>query len=125
MGKTLLLIGIGGALGSISRYLASFYLTKLFPSPFPYGTFLVNVIGCFLIGLIFGCWEKFQWASPETRLFLSTGFCGGFTTFSAFAWENVRFLQNGQFNLFLLYTGVSIVFGLAAVAMGWSVCKLA
>lgn len=124
MGRTLLWIGVGGAAGSIARYLVSFYLQKSSTSIFPYGTLAVNLIGCLLIGVIFGLSERFQWFTEEWRIFLAVGFCGGFTTFSAFALENVKLLQAGQYTYFLLYTGLSVVVGLLAVAGGTALAKL-
>ncbi|HLT08900.1 MAG TPA: CrcB family protein [Cyclobacteriaceae bacterium] len=76
-GKILLLIGLGGFLGSIARYCITVYFTRLFPSVFPFGTFAVNILGCFAIGVFFGLSSRFEWFSPEWRLFLITGFCGG------------------------------------------------
>lgn len=124
MGRTLLLIGVGGAAGSMARYLVSFYLQKSTTSVFPYGTLAVNLIGCLLIGILFGLSERFQWFTEEWRLFLAVGFCGGFTTFSAFALENVKLLQAGQYTYFLFYTGLSVGVGLLAVVGGTAFAKL-
>ncbi len=121
--KTLVIIGIGGLLGSVCRYLVSFYVTKNIPAAFPYGTFIVNITGCLLIGLIYGFSERFSWVTPEWRLFLATGFCGGFTTFSAFAFENTRLLQTGQYLTFGLYSIASFALGLLAVFAGLSIAK--
>src|SRR5512133_976796 len=95
--KTLLLIGTGGFLGSISRFLTSKYLQNMFPSAFPFGTFFVNITGCFLIGLIYGISERSALFTTEWKMFLAVGFCGGFTTFSAFANENIALLRDGDF----------------------------
>lgn len=122
--RTLLLVGIGGAGGSILRYLVSFYTQKSVSSGFPYGTLVVNLLGCLLIGLIFGVSERFQWFSEEWRMFLAVGFCGGFTTFSAFALENVKLLQAGNYSFFLLYTSISILLGLFAVVGGMAIAKI-
>lgn len=85
---------------------------------FPYGTFLVNVLGSFAIGIIMGFALKNNGVSQNTVLFLATGFCGGFTTFSAFALENYGFLKNGDTGMFALYVFGSIVLGLASVFLG-------
>lgn len=122
--KTLLLIGVGGSLGSITRYLVTLGMNKWFSSPFPYGTFAANILGCLLIGLIYGCSERFQWLSLEWRIFLTTGFCGGFTTFSSFAYENIRLAQNGDYVSFFFYIALSVALGLSAVLLGINVCKL-
>ena len=117
--KTLLLIGTGGFLGSISRYLASRFLQNSIPSSFPYGTFFVNITGCLLIGIIYGLSEKSSLLTPEWRLFLAVGFCGGFTTFSTFANENLALLRDGEFFYFFLYTGLSVFLGIAATFLGY------
>lgn len=117
--KNLLLIGTGGFLGSIARYLISqLNLTVSFHS-IPVGTLTVNVAGSFLIGFLTGIAEKSMILTPEWRLFLMVGLCGGFTTFSAFANENLMLIHNGQGLAVLLYTGLSIFLGFLAVYLGY------
>ena len=87
MKTNIFLIAIGGLLGSVARYLSVVYVTKLIPSQFPYGTFAVNIAGCLVIGIIYGLSLRYLWLTPEWRLLLATGFCGGFTTFSTFSYE--------------------------------------
>lgn len=120
-----ILVLIGGAIGSGSRYLMSLYITKTYPSSFPFGTFAVNIIGCLLIGIIYGLTERFQVSSMQWRLFLATGLCGGFTTFSAFAYENIVLLQNENYSGFVLNTLGSCILGFAAVFIGVWLTKLA
>ncbi len=122
--RTLLLVGTGGFLGSISRYLVSRFMLSNFPSAFPYGTFVVNITGCFLIGFIFGISEKSSIITTGWRLFLAVGFCGGFTTFSTFANENLALLRDGEFFNFFLYTGLSVVLGLTATFIGVFITKI-
>jgi CrcB protein len=117
MDRFVILVGIGGLLGSIARYLAASFITKTFLFAFPYGTFAVNVVGCLIIGIIFGLSERFEWL-PEWRLFLATGFCGGFTTFSSFAYENIVLLQDKDYFTFAAYSILSFVLGLAATFAG-------
>jgi CrcB protein len=93
-------------------------------SSFPFGTFTVNLIGCLLIGIIFGLSERTSWINDEWRIFLTVGFCGGFTTFSTFANENMALLRDGNFLHFTLYTGLSVFLGLAAVYFGNAITKL-
>lgn len=122
--KTLLLVGTGGFLGSISRFLASRYMQNIFPSAFPYGTFFVNISGCFLIGLIYGISEKSPLLTSGWKLFLVIGFCGGFTTFSTFANENLALLRSGEFFNFFIYTGLSVFLGIAATFFGVLITKI-
>jgi fluoride exporter len=122
--KTLLMIGSGGFLGSISRFLASRLTQNLFPSVFPFGTFFVNVAGCFLVGVFYGLSERGAIISSDWKLFLTVGFCGGFTTFSTFANENLAMLRDGDIFHFLLYTGLSIFLGLAATFLGIVLTKI-
>ncbi|MCW5517581.1 fluoride efflux transporter CrcB [Muriicola sp. Z0-33] len=115
--KQLLLVFLGGGLGSCLRFLIS----KTFNSYFQHfylGTFLVNVIGCLLIGLVLGLSFKSNYLTQSQTLLLSTGFCGGFTTFSAFAFEKHTLLKAGELFHFSLYTLSSIILGLLAVALG-------
>jgi CrcB protein len=122
--RLILLVGTGGFLGTIARFMTSRYCAAYFPSSFPYGTFIVNVVGCFLIGLIYGISEKGTYMSTEWRLILTVGFCGGFTTFSAFAAENMAMLRDSEFFNFFLYTGSSIFVGLLATFAGIMLIKI-
>jgi CrcB protein len=111
--KAFTLVGIGGAIGSIGRYLASQYIQSRFVSSgFPYGTFIVNITGCFLIGLIFAIAGKTD--IQEWRLFLITGVCGGYTTFSAFSYESLNLLRSGNIMHFCTYVAGSVILGLIA-----------
>jgi CrcB protein len=122
--KSLLFIGTGGFIGSISRFLASRYLQNSFPSAFPIGTFFVNITGCLLIGLIYGFSERSSLLTPGWKLFLTVGFCGGFTTFSTFANENLALLRDGEFLHFFLYTGLSVFLGITATFFGVLITKI-
>jgi fluoride exporter len=122
--KTLLFIGTGGFLGSISRFLASRFMQNNFPSAFPFGTLLVNVTGCLLIGFIYGISERSTLLTPGWKMFLTVGFCGGFTTFSTFANENLALLRDGDFFHFTIYTSLSLFLGIAATFFGVLVTKI-
>jgi fluoride exporter len=122
--KTLFLIGSGGFLGSISRFLASRFMQSNFPSAFPFGTFFVNVSGCLLIGLIYGFSERSSLLTPGWKMFLTVGFCGGFTTFSTFANENLALLRDGAYFHFALYTGLSVILGITATFIGVLITKI-
>lgn len=124
MWKSILMIGSGGFIGSVSRFLASRYVQNLVISSFPWGTFVVNVTGCFLIGLFYGISERGGLLTAEWRLFLTVGFCGGFTTFSTFAQENLGMIRDGEFYYFLLYTGLSIFLGISATFLGNLITKM-
>lgn len=122
--RTLLLIGTGGFLGSILRFLASRFMQNNFPSAFPFGTFFVNITGCLLIGIIYGLSEKSSLLTNGWKMFLAVGFCGGFTTFSTFANENLALLRDGEFFYFLSYTGLSVFLGIGAAFLGVLMTKL-
>jgi CrcB protein len=122
--KSILLVGLGGGIGSMLRYLFQKWFSENYPQPFPWGTFLVNLIGCFLIGLIYAASEKSTALTPQTRLFLMAGFCGGFTTFSTFAFENMNLLRGGDLSYFLIYTIGSVMLGILGVFGGVAVMKL-
>lgn len=115
--KQLVLVFIGGGLGSTLRYGLSKYLNSA-ENGIPYGTFAANILGSLLIGIILGVALKSQTFSQNTVLFLATGFCGGFTTFSTFAYENYIFLKSGDFASFALYTIASFVIGFVMVFIG-------
>lgn len=116
--KIVFYIALGGGLGSVLRYLTSQGMNKLISSTFPYGTFLANMLGCFLIGLFWSYFEKQTSYSQELRFFLITGICGGYTTFSAFSNENIQLLQNNQIGLALFYTALSIMIGFGMTYLG-------
>ncbi len=123
MFKSILLVGLGGAVGSILRYLSSLFVTRYFNSVFPLATFTVNIIGCFLIGLIFGYMEKEQITNDTIKYLFITGFCGGYTTFSTFAIENVGLIQSEHTLSAFAYIAASIITGLFAVWLGLVVFK--
>lgn len=120
--KQLALVFIGGGLGSSLRYVLSKYLND-YGNGIPFGTLAANVLGSLFIGLILGIALKNNTLSQNTVLFLATGFCGGFTTFSTFAYENHLLLKAGQFMPFALYTIASIVIGFAMVFLGMWLVK--
>ena len=121
--KQALLVFFGGGLGSVLRYLISKPLNIFFHNFF-LGTFVVNVVGCLLIGLVLGLSAKGNLLSYNSVLFLATGFCGGFTTFSAFAFEKHTLLKNGDLLNLSLYTIASLVIGVLAVVLGIWLSKL-
>jgi len=120
--KQVLLVFIGGGVGSALRYLVGKFL-KIPASGFPWSTFSVNVLGSLIIGILMGVTLKNSALSENQTLLLITGICGGFTTFSAFAYENQVFLKEGDFTNFFIYTLGSIGVGLAAVFLGLFISK--
>lgn len=123
MTKAILLIGIGGGIGSIFRYLTTVVVSKYFQSNFTLATLLVNILGCLLIGLLIGFFDKQEIINHDIRLLLITGFCGGFTTFSAFASENFHLFQSGNSLAAYLNIGLSVFVGLFAVWLGINITK--
>lgn len=115
----ILLVGVGGFLGSAARYGLGVWMLHLAPQQkFPIGTFLVNLSGCLLIGLLAGLAGKHGVFGQETRLFLFTGVLGGFTTFSAFGLEAVTLLRRGELLIAAGYVGGSVLLGIGAVWLG-------
>jgi len=120
--KQALLVFVGGGFGSVARYFLGRWLNNLETS-IPYGTMLSNVLGSFLIGLFLGYLSKSGNMSQTYTLLLATGFCGGFTTFSTFAYENHIFLKNGDYLSFLPYALGSLILGFSAVFLGLHLSK--
>jgi CrcB protein len=121
--KTLLIIGLGGGLGSICRYLVQVGISRLTTVSFPAGTFLVNITGCFIIGLLYGFSDKYATLTAEWRLFLVTGICGGYTTFSSFSYESISLFRQGNYTYFIAYTVLSVAIGLLATLGGMLIVK--
>ncbi|WP_299889286.1 fluoride efflux transporter CrcB [uncultured Lacinutrix sp.] len=120
--KNLLLVFVGGGFGSVLRYLIGKYLNST-ETGIPYGTFAANILGSFLIGIILGLALKNNTLTENHTLLLATGFCGGFTTFSTFAYENHAFLKTGDFTSFAIYTIASFAIGFLAVFAGMHLVK--
>lgn len=117
--KDILLVGLGGFLGSVARYkLGGLVLHLTAQERFPYSTFAVNVAGCLAIGLLAGLAERHELFGPGARLFLFTGLLGGFTTFSAFGLDAMFLVRRGEPAMAALYAAASVVLGLAAVWLG-------
>lgn len=116
--ENFLSIGLGGAIGAISRYCLGNIITKIYGSSFPYGTFCINITGCFLMGLLMTIIVDKGMLSPGWRLFLCVGVLGGFTTFSSFSYETLTLLQEGNLLYSILYAGGSVVLGVLAAFMG-------
>ncbi len=120
--QTLMMIGAGSFIGGMMRYLLSQALQSKMNAAFPYGTFAVNFIGCFVIGAVISLADK-QSMSNDWKLFLATGICGGFTTFSAFSIETLSLLRSGQVSMALLYIASSVLLGLAASWAGYALAQ--
>ncbi|OZV67968.1 fluoride efflux transporter CrcB [Winogradskyella aurantia] len=120
--KQLILVFIGGGIGSVLRFIIGKWLNST-SDGIPYGTFAANILGSLLIGIILGMAAKQDSLSPSQTLFLATGFCGGFTTFSTFAYENHVFLKSGDFTSFAIYTISSFIIGFLAVFFGMFLVK--
>lgn len=116
--RTILIIGAGGFLGSVLRYLGQLAAGKLFPLSFPIGTFIINVLGCFIIGAVYALSEKGNLMTAEMRMFLTVGFCGGFTTFSTFSYDNLMLLKDNSMVFLLLNVLGSVLLGVLAVYGG-------
>lgn len=116
--KNILIIGAGGFIGSVLRYLTQVASGKLFSLSFPAGTFIVNILGCFIIGVVYALSEKGNLLNAEMRLFLAVGFCGGFTTFSTFSNDNLILLKDSQLAFLFFNIFGSVILGVAAVYLG-------
>jgi CrcB protein len=119
--KNLLLVGAGGMLGSMLRYLVTVFIR---PQSFPFATLWVNITGCLVIGVVMGMALRSEPFDNNWKLFLATGICGGFTTFSAFSLECVQFMQQQRYSAMLAYVVLSIVLGLAATFAGIQLARL-
>ena len=118
MYKIVLLVGSGGFIGSIARYGIGHIASKYIQTSFPIGTFVINIIGSFIIGILFGLVSRNQWMQQGGYLLLASGFCGGFTTFSTFALDNVNLMQKGESVTAIIYTGLSVIVGLLLCRVG-------
>jgi len=116
--KQLLLVGLGGGAGSLLRFLTSMLTAKMGYLVFPLATFIVNTVGCLLIGLFIAWSFKHGAWNDNLKALLISGFCGGFTTFSTFSLENIQLYQTGHYGVLALYIVTSILVGLAAVWIG-------
>lgn len=121
--KNVLLVGLGGGIGSMARYLCQRWFATSYVSSFPWGTFTVNIIGCLAIGIFWGLSFKSFNTNESGKLFLMTGLCGGFTTFSAFTLEGVSFLREQKLALFFSYVAASVLIGLLATYIGMRLIK--
>ncbi|WP_301904419.1 fluoride efflux transporter CrcB [uncultured Duncaniella sp.] len=117
--RTILYIALGSGLGGVMRFLVSRWVQAFFGNAiFPWGTFAVNVIGCFIIGVIYGAVDRGCELSPEMKAFLTVGLCGGFTTFSTFMHENYLLFNSSESPTVALYAGASFTVGLLMAYAG-------
>jgi CrcB protein len=117
--NSLAIVGLGGAAGSMFRYICQ---KSFATATFPYGTLIVNITGCLLIGIFWGLFAKNN-LSEQKSLLLMTGFCGGFTTFSSFTYESIQLLQQDKWVAFISYIGLSVIGGLTATVIGFKITQ--
>lgn len=121
--KQVLLVFLGGGLGSVARYWLSLKLNN-FENAIPYGTLLANILGSLIIGFILGYSSRTGLLNENQSLLLATGFCGGFTTFSTFAYENHLYIKGGDYFSFLPYMAITFVLAIGSVFLGMYLSKL-
>ena len=121
--KSLLIVGAGSFLGGALRYMVSVLMKNCTAASFPYATLTVNLAGCFLLGLLFALFGKYGYVTSSWSLFLATGFCGGFTTYSTFANESLQMIQTGNIRGFICYVAASVVGGILLAALGYWIVK--
>lgn len=121
--KSFLIVGLGGGAGSMLRYAVQKIFTSQNVPAFPTGTLVVNISGCFLIGILWGIVSRSLTWNEEMKLLLMTGFCGGFTTFSAFTLEGIGLLKENKTALFIIYFSASVIGGLLATFIGIRIAK--
>ena len=121
--KNILLVGLGGGIGSMGRYLCQKWFAANYLHSIPWGTFAVNLLGCFLIGIFWGLSFKSFDINESWKLFLMTGLCGGFTTFSAFTLEGIGLIKEQKLLLFFSYVAASVVLGLVATYAGMKITR--
>ena len=121
--KNILLVGLGGGIGSIARYFCQKWTIYHYPHAFPWGTFAVNITGCFAIGIFWGLAFRSFDTNESWKLFLMTGLCGGFTTFSAFTLEGMGLIREQRILLFFSYVAASVVLGLLATYAGMKITR--
>lgn len=121
--RTLLLIGVGGMFGSIARYLTGQLFNRYFSDPLPVGTLVVNIVGAFLVGVIIGMGERYRWFTEPWHFFLAVGFCGSFTTYSTFAYENYTLIKQGHVSTLFFYISISLVVGTLLAWAGYMLSK--
>ena len=121
--KSVLIVGAGSFVGGVLRYIVSMLMKSACGQSFPWGTLIVNLTGCFLFGVVFALFGRYNAAGSPWCLMLATGLCGGFTTFSAFVSESVQMLQNGNIVGFAGYVAASLVLGFLLLACGYWVVR--
>lgn len=119
MMKMLMMVGLGSFAGGALRFLLTRFVQINLPGTFPWGTAAVNLLGCLVLGVLYGLFNRGLPLHPETRLFLTAGMCGGFTTFSTLMNESFLLLKEGNFPAFFLYTLLSFTGGLVALGLGY------
>ncbi len=125
MFNPVILVAIGGAIGSLSRYgLSALVIKQVNPVNFPWGTFIVNLLGCALAGLFLFCAEQFKSVGEEARLFIVTGILGGFTTFSAFGIETLGLIRRGEWLVAFSYASLSVVLGVLLMWLVYGSLKM-
>jgi CrcB protein len=124
MVKSIMIVGAGGFIGTVARYSISKYFQENLASAFPWSTFLINIAGSLLIGIIYGISEKNDLISADVRLFLAVGICGGFTTFSTFSNDAFLLARGQEWIRLSLYTSLSVLLGFLAVYLGRIIIKL-
>lgn len=116
-------VAIGSALGGVARFALGGFIQQRAGADFPMGTLVINITGSFLLGIFMRYAMQSNAVSPEMRLFLTTGFCGGYTTFSTFTYETARLMEDGEYGRAALYVGASVGVALAGMFLGFAVAN--